>query len=323
MEYVDFGPSGTGRADLKQPTNSQEQQTGGILHGSTMRNLIVRFSNFTKGGAGTSKDKNHSHIEIGTFGRGVDGACFPHNSHFRPWGAMANLGRIDGVPYVRNASIVNNAVSQGWYLMNTNRSAATSPYAGYLVSRAGVDGNTSVDIDGLAADSASARNGLLFGRMGNTLSSGDAPVNFDGVNFGSTMHFNLDKVFRNPAQGDYRPAAGSRLIGTAAPVARTTNSGSGTTIAVDRAECFAGTMSGMRDGDRIVIGSSRCDVKSTNLGNGTLSCSQRITWNRGDAIYYSSDQGVMIDIGSRSVSDSPVPPPGDEKRPKPPELAAD
>jgi hypothetical protein len=303
-----------------QPANSDEQQTGGIIHGSTMRNIIVRFSNFTKGGSATAQDKNKSHIEIGMFGRGVDGACFPHNSHFRAWGALANLGRLDEVPYVRNASIINNAVAQGWYLSATNRRAATSPYEGYLLSRAGLDGNVSVDVDGIAVDSASARNGLLFGRGGAQLSFRDAPVNFDGINFGSTIRFNLNSVFRNAGNGDYRPASGSQLIGTAAPVARTTAAGNGRTIPVDRAECFAGQLGGMRRGDLISVGNTECQVTETNVGRGTISCSGNITWDRGDAIFYRTGKGVMRDIGSRSVSDSAFIPVDDGKRPKPPAL---
>jgi hypothetical protein len=323
VEYVDFGPAGNGRGDLMQPDNGHIWQSGGIIHGSTINRLIVRHSNFTRGGSGSDKHGNQAHIEIGMFGRGVNGACFPHNSHYRPWGTFAIAGRLNEVPYVENVSILNNAVAEGWYMTAINREATTSRYEGFLLARASGEGKVSVDIDGLAFDSRSAPGGLLYGRNGARFGVGDVPLNSDGVSVGSTMISDLSRPFRDPANGDYRPFPDSRLVGAAVPIARTTASGSGSRIPVDRPECFAGTMSGMRKGDTVVIGGARCTIVATDLTDGTLSCSEALSWTAGEEVYYRNDEGVIRDIGSRSPTSLFRGTPIDGKRPKPPTLAID
>jgi hypothetical protein len=323
VEYVDFGPAGNGRGDLMQPDDGYIWQSGGIIHGSSIQNVIVRHSNFTRGGSGTDKQGNQAHFEIGLFGRGVNGACFPHNSHFRPWGTLAIAGRTNEVPHVKNVSILNNAVAEGWYMTATNREAATSPYEGFLLARASGDGNVDVDVDGIAVDSASARNGLLIGRTRLQFGFGDAPFNSDGINVGRTIFNNASNPFRDPLNGDYRPNSGSSLVGTAVPIARTTAAGSGVSVPIDRPECFAGKLGGMREGDRIDIGNSRCTVVSTDLAKGTLTCSTAINWSAGAPIYYRTSDGVIRDIGSRSPLSPFGGTPPDGKRPNPPTLATD
>lgn len=323
VEYVDFGPAGTGRGDLFQPANSDSRQSGGIIHGSTMQNVIVRFSNLTQGGSATDSGKNIAHFEVGLFGRGgVNGACFPHNSHFRPWGPLAVVGLLNA-DTVKNVSIVNNAVSEGWYMTATDGRAATSPYAGFLLARRGDEGVFNLEVDGLAVDSASAENGLLLSRNGSRFSFRDSPFETDGVKVGSTVFNDVTGMFRNPVSGDYRPISGSDLVGSAVPIARTTASGSGTNIPVDRPECFAGTLGGMRSGDSVVIGGQRCTVVETSLSRSSISCSNPVSWNSGAEIYYRSSDGVMKDIGSRSVSSPFGGPFSDGKRPNPPELTSE
>jgi hypothetical protein len=322
MEYIDFGPAGNGRSDLMQPANSTEQQAGGIIHGSTMRNVVVRFSNFSMGGSATNADRNKSHIEIGMFGDVVDGACFAHNSHFRAWGALANLGRLEGVASVRNASIVNNASQAGWYMSAKNPSAVTSPYEGYLFSRTGLDG-LSIDIDGISADTRSARNGLLYGRNGTRINFGSGLVGADGIQFGSAIYGNHSDIFRNPEDWDFRPREGSPLIGSAAPVAVTTSTGSGSIVPVSRPECFSGLLGGLRSGDEVLVGGRSCTVTRTNLSDGTITCSAPISWKAGEELFYTQHGRKIAEIGSRSADVLTGDEGPESKKPKPPHLFDD
>jgi hypothetical protein len=322
MEYIDFGPAGNGRSDLLQPTNGDEQQSGGIIHGATMRNIIVRYSNFSMGGAATDQSRNKAHIEIGRFGAEVNGACFAHNSHYRAWGPMVNIGMDDRMKSMRHASIINNASEAGWYMKEFDRSAMTSPYVGYLMVRTGRDG-ASVDVDGIASDTSSASEGFLYGRFGNRVGFPTGSKEVEGISIGSTIFGSLPSVFRNAANWDFRPRSGSRLIGSAAPIAVTTRAGNGSTVPVNRPECFAGPLGQLRLGDEILIGRNSCRVTATDLARETVTCSSSLTWNAGDEIYYKVGGTAMTDIGSRSPSS--VVRDGDQnaKRPKPPLLTSE
>ena len=324
VEYADFGPAGSGRGDLAQPVRGTYDQAGSSIHGSTMRKVIVRYSNFANGGAGTNAERNKSHILVGVFGSEVNGACFPHNSHYRPWGTFASLGRLNNVKSVRNVSILNNAIQEGWYLQRDKARSADSDYAGFLISRAGMADNVSVDIDGIVSDNISAPKGLITTGSEQSPGFSAGAFNFRGISVGPKVSKSQNGLFRGPANWDFRPAIGSRLEGSAAPIARTMSSGTGTSIKVDRPECFAGTLGGMRSGDRIQVGNAQCSVVDNNLANGTVQCRERISWTLGDEIYYVNDGSPFRDIGSRrSTSPPPSVERGPDATPKPPVLISE
>ena len=324
VEYADFGPAGSGRGDLVQPARGTFDQAGSSIHGSTMRNVIVRYSNFANGGTGTNAEKNKAHILVGVFGSEVNGACFPHNSHYRPWGTFATVGRLNQVKSVRNVSILNNAIQEGWYLQRENPRSADSGYSGFLIGQAGVADSVSVDIDGLVSDNISAPKGLITSGTEQSPGFSAGAFNFKGISVGQNVSKSQNSLFRGPANWDFRPATGSRLEGSAAPIARTTSSGTGTSIKVNRPECFAGTLGGMRSGDLIQVGNARCTVVDNNLANGTVQCRERITWTLGDEIYYVNDGRPFRDIGSRrSTSPPPSVERGPDTMPKPPVLISE
>lgn len=320
VEHVDFGPAGTGRGDRYQPDNSTFDQAGGILHTSGAHEFIVRYSNFSKGGSGTRGARNNSHIEVGMFGDTVNGACFAHNSHFRPWGTMATIGRLNKVRSLQRVSILNNALSEPWHMRATNRSAADSPYAGYAIARTGQEGFVQVDVDGIAVGGSDVE--LFTSLKGRERRFTDSVSYIDGVQFGSGLWSTSGALFRQPTRWDFRPRAGSVLLGNAVPIATTTSAGSGKDVPVSRPECFAGTMSGMRSGDTIDIGGTSCTVKSVDLGDATLTCQRAISWENNAPIFYKSGNRTVRDIGSRVVSDGvTLTDAGDDTPPKAPSLA--
>lgn len=317
IEHVNLGPAGTGRGDLNQPVNGYYDQAGGTIHGATIQHVIIRYSNFYNGGTATDTERNKSHIEIGTYGDNVNGACIAHNSHFRPWGTLATVSRLNDVRFVKNVSILNNAVSEPWYMESHTEDAANSRYRGAIVARTGTLGDVSAAIDGLVVHRTS-RSGsytLLTGLGGKTRSFLDSPFSEDGLTFGERITETTADIFSDPVNWDFRPRQGSSLINSAVPIARTTNSGSGTVVPVDRPECFIGTMAGMRPGDDISIAGERCLVKDVNLSDGTVTCNASIRWSQGDDVFYNLNGSSFKDIGSSS--------PGFTTAPKPPVLTID
>ena len=321
VEHVDFGPAGTGRGDLVQPVNGGDDQAGGILHTSSAREIIVRYSNFSRGGSASSEARNNSHIEVGMFGDMSVGACFAHNSHYQPWGTFAVIGRLNDVRTVSKVAILNNAVSDAWHMQRTNSSAATSPYNGFAIARTGKGDFVQVDIDGIVVSSTGRPTKLYSGLGGREREFSDSTSYIDGIQFGSALWGTSETLFRQPNRWDFRPQPGSRLVGNAAPIATTTSAGSGTTIPVSRAECFAGTMNGLRNGDTIDVGGEHCSVTNTNLADGTIRCRQSISWANDAPIFYKQGNNVMRDIGStfsgqRTSTDEGA----DNTPPKPPAL---
>ena len=299
VEHVDFGPGGTGRGDLNQPQNSTSDQAGGLLHTSSARHLIVRFSNFRKGGSATDGARNNSHIEVGMFGEEVVGACFSHNSHHQPWGTFATIGRLNEMKLVRDVSILNNAVSSPWHMNQRNPSAATSPYNGFAIARAGKEDFVAADIDGVVI-SAGTSVQLYDGLQGRTRSFSDSVSYMDGIQFGATFVRDSNPIFQQPNNWNFQPISGSPLVGSAVPIATTTSAGAGKDIPVDRPECFAGTMNGMRSGDIIDVGGQRCTVTDVDIPSATLTCSESINWSNNAEIFYTLGGSVMRDIGSQA-----------------------
>ena len=298
VEHVDFGPAGTGRGDLRQPDNGGDDQAGGILHTSSAREIIVRYSNFSRGGSASSEARNNSHLEVGMFGDSSNGACFAHNSHYQPWGTFAVIGRLNDVRTVQNVSILNNAMADGWHMQRTNNSAATSPYRGFAIARTGQGDFVQVDIDGIVVSSTGDRTRLYSGLRGRERDFDDSVSYIDGIQFGSALWSTRDALFRGPGRWDFSPRAGSLLIGNAAPIATTTSAGNGRTVPVNRAECFAGSMNGLRNGDTVDIGGAHCSVVDTNLADGTIECRQPISWPNNAAIFYKRGNTLVRDIGS-------------------------
>ncbi len=322
IEHVDFGPAGTGRGDRLQPTNADADQAGGVLHTSKAQEIIVRYSNFRRGGSSTSVTRNNAHIEVGMFGDRVGGACFPHNSHHQPWGTFATIGRLNDVEFLTDVSILNNAVSSLWYMNERNPSAATSPYNGFAIARTGQDDFVQVDIDGIVVSGDSGTE-LYTGLKGRKRSFEDSVSYVDGIQFGDTLVRAGAPIFERPQSWDFSPVAGSPLIGTAVPIASATSAGSGRNISVDRPECFAGTMNGLRNGDTIDVGGAHCTVIDANISSGTVTCRESISWSRNAPIYYKVGGSIVRDIGSQVASAGGSAPPtisGDNAPPKPPAL---
>ena len=322
IEHVDFGPAGTGRGDRVQPANAIADQAGGVLHTSKAEEIIVRYSNFRRGGSSTSVTRNNSHIEVGMFGDRVGGACFPHNSHHQPWGTFATIGRLNDVEFLTDVSILNNAVSSPWYMNERNPSAATSPYNGFAIARTGQDNFVQVDIDGIVVSGGSGTE-LYTGLKGRKRGFSDSVSYIDGIQFGDTLVRAGGPIFQRPQGWNFSPVAGSPLVGTAVPIASATSAGSGRNIPVDRPECFAGTMNGLREGDMIDVGGAHCTVRDVDISSGTLTCRESISWSRNAPIRYKLDGSVVRDIGSQVATGAGSAPPtvsDDNAPPKPPAL---
>ena len=306
VEHVDFGPAGTGRGDLRQPDKGDDDQAGGILHPSRVNEILVRYSNFMMGGSSTSEARNTSHIELGLFGTQVSGACFAHNSHYRPWGTFASIGRLNDVRSVRHAAILNNAVSEPWRMRSVRPGVVTSPYEGFAISRAGKGDFVQVDVDGIVVESGDQPTRFYSGLKGRSRDYSDAVSYMDGIQFGSTTLAADSPIFRQPNRWDFRPRNGSLLVGRAAPIANTTDSGSGRTVPVTRPACFAGSMSGMRRGDDIDVGGEHCTVQRVDLSSGTVHCRESINWSENAPVFYKLRGREMRDIGSTQAGEVPL-----------------
>ncbi len=312
IEHVDFRQAGSGRGDLQLPHDaSDHDQAGEIIHGADFQHAIVRFASMSQGGSGTAKTQNSANIGIGNYGSTVNGACFAHLSHYRPWGAALSMGRMNDVASVQRVSILNNAVNEAWHMATANPAVTDSPYKNYILLRTYGTGSFSAYINGLVAGSVHETDALFYNSLGAKQGFGSVPLNVDGVQIGSNVKRFDGALYRDPSKRDFTPLPDGPLVAAASPIALTTNSGTGTKIKIDRPECFMGTMGGMRSGDVIDINSDQCTVVDVNLANSELTCSSTISWAAGEAIYYKPGGTIFREIGARRVGGL---------RPRPPRL---
>lgn len=320
FEHIDFQQIGTGRGDLTQPDNGDNEQSGGVFHGSDYDNLIARFITASRGGDGTSSDENKGIIEVGLFGGNtlntVTNACFSHFSIDKPWGQSIVIGQNNQITQVDNIALLNFAINDSWYLRETEgASIANGESLGYILRRTGGPTVTDVYADGFVFNHASGvtGDGFLYDNRGTqtNLDATDCPSTVDGVECGANISHDTDELFNDPANRDFTIADETALSGQAVPIAVTTNSGTGSVINVSRPYCFADRMSNIRaSGDVLDINGDTCTV--TSVGSASITCNESITWSSGESIRYTIGGAVMDDIGAIEASASPgePPPPG-------------
>lgn len=327
MEHIEFQRQGNGRGDLTQPDNELVfDQAGGTLHGSDGENYVVRYSTMAYGGNGTSSEINKTVMGFGAFGNNgneILNYCMAHISVWRAWGHVGQVSILNNVVRVDDIAYLNIASDEGGYLNETEGAGtADSEASGYFFRRGttkgGQEGNlTDVYIDGIVFNNVSTIGADLFfwETIGNTsYASTDCPLTDEDVECGSNIVYDTGQLFTDPANSDWT-ILDSSLTANASPIALTTDSGTGSTIAVtdQRAHCFVDDMDGMRaSGDVLDINGDECTI--TAVGASSITCAESFTWASSEEIFYKLGGTIHDDIGAiisgAGGGEPPLPGPG-------------
>lgn len=329
VEHVEIQQQGNGRGDLQQPTNADDDvQAGGAFHGSDHRRYVVRFSTMALAGSGTSDDSNLAFLETGLFGGNIfvaEDVCFAHLSQYRAWGQAVIVGRLNTVTNVDDIAYLNIASDQIGYLDETEGSGVADDDAtGFFIERTNASSAvTDIFLDGIVFNNVSSigADQFLIDTVGTqtTHASTVCPTTIEGVECGSSITYDTGQLFTDPENSDWTINDAS-LTDNAVPIALTTDSGTGSTIAVTdaRSHCFVDDMDGMRpSGDVLDINGDECTV--TAVGSASITCNETITWASSEEIRYKLGGVIHNDIGAiisgADPGEPPLPGPGRTMKP--------